>query len=250
LATARRLLARRLRRRGLVEAGAALAAVLAPEWASAAVPGPLAACTAQAVSAVLAGSTAASVVSAKVLTLTEGVLNAMLLTKLKLAALVVLAVLVAGGGLTLSLRQTLAADDAKKPPAKQTPPKEEAKPKPDAEKLQGTWAIVSAERGGVAVPDDVKKWKTIVKDDKWTVWFTETQSKESTFKLDPAATPRGIDITGPEGGVEAGIYKLEGDKLTICYELGPDSKRPGEFRTEPGSKQVLLVLQRQPEPGK
>jgi RNA polymerase sigma factor (sigma-70 family) len=92
LATARRMLARRLARRGLPLSGAAVAAVLSQQMASASVPLAVAAGTIKAASLFAAGqSAAAGVLSVKAVALAEGVLKALLLARLKVA-LAVLAV--------------------------------------------------------------------------------------------------------------------------------------------------------------
>jgi RNA polymerase sigma factor (sigma-70 family) len=93
LAMARKLLARRLRRRGCTLAG------VAPLAAS--MPALLVTATVQAAEQALAGRELAGVVSAKVITLTEGVVKAMFATKLK-ALMAALAVL---GGLAVGTRQ-------------------------------------------------------------------------------------------------------------------------------------------------
>ena len=102
LARGRDLLRARLTRRGLTLSGAALATLLTHNAARATlVPAALAANTVQAALLVAAGnSLAAGVISTQVATLTEGVLQAMFLTKLKIAAAVMLTlgVLGAGGG--------------------------------------------------------------------------------------------------------------------------------------------------------
>jgi RNA polymerase sigma factor (sigma-70 family) len=107
LARARAQLARRLTQRGVVLSGGALAAVLAQQ-ASAGVPMSVVISTVQVASQFGA---AGVVISAQVAALTEGVLKAMLFTKLKVAtAILVVAVAVAGsGGL---LYQTQAAQPA------------------------------------------------------------------------------------------------------------------------------------------
>ncbi len=96
LATGRRMLARRLGRFGLAVSGGALAAVLTQK-ACAAVPAALSAAT---IRAAFASATAAVAVSAKVAALTEGVIKAMLWTKLKIAAVLITAAgfLLAGAG--------------------------------------------------------------------------------------------------------------------------------------------------------
>jgi RNA polymerase sigma factor (sigma-70 family) len=88
LAAARRLLARRLFRRGVTLSASVTAAALSPE-----VPAALAAATVKA--AVAPGGVATVVVSANVAALTKGVLKAMFLSKLKVAS----AVLVLAGAL-------------------------------------------------------------------------------------------------------------------------------------------------------
>src|SRR4029077_19635032 len=83
LTIARRLLAKRLARRGLGLSGGAFIAALAEETASASVPSPLVASMVEAATAVTAGQAAAGLVSAKVVALAQGVLKTMLLKKLK-----------------------------------------------------------------------------------------------------------------------------------------------------------------------
>ena len=93
LTTARAMLAKRLARHGLALSGGALMVALTPSVASAAVPSPLVAST---VAAATAGQGAAGVVSAQVAALAEGVVKAMLVKKLKIAAATLLAVVVVG----------------------------------------------------------------------------------------------------------------------------------------------------------
>jgi RNA polymerase sigma factor (sigma-70 family) len=99
LATARGMLAKRLARCGLVVSGAALAALLAQQAASASLPFAVASATVKAGSLFAAGQTTApGMISSRAVALADGVLKAMLLAKLKkaTAVLVLLAVLGAG----------------------------------------------------------------------------------------------------------------------------------------------------------
>jgi RNA polymerase sigma factor (sigma-70 family) len=103
LSAGRRILAKRLTQRGLVLSGIALAVALSQKAASAGVSPGLVASTVK-VATTLAANPAAwvSVVSPKVVFLTEGVLKAMYLTKLKTAMtvlFVVAVILLAAGGL-------------------------------------------------------------------------------------------------------------------------------------------------------
>jgi RNA polymerase sigma factor (sigma-70 family) len=96
LARAREMLRGRLTRRGMGPAAAAAEAVL---WgqSSAAVPGPLVESTVQAAASLIADRNAAAL-PAPVAALMKGVLNAMFLSKVKIAVLVVLAVGVVAAG--------------------------------------------------------------------------------------------------------------------------------------------------------
>jgi RNA polymerase sigma factor (sigma-70 family) len=112
LARARELLRGRLARRGLGLSGGVLVAALA-QGTAAAVPPALGSSTVKAAALVAAGSAAsAGLVSAPVAAMTEGVLHAMWLTKLKCTAALLVAIVVAGAGLSLVARQVLAGKPA------------------------------------------------------------------------------------------------------------------------------------------
>jgi uncharacterized protein (TIGR03067 family) len=66
---------------------------------------------------------------------------------------------------------------------------------------------------------------------------------EGTYELDPSKTPKWIDITGKDRKV-LGIYRLDGDKLTICLNEHADGDRPTRFASEPGSRNDLLMVLR------
>jgi uncharacterized protein (TIGR03067 family) len=72
-----------------------------------------------------------------------------------------------------------------------------------------------------------------------------------TFQLDPTREPPTIDLDyflGTEKVPGRGIYRLEGDRLTICYRLNRGAvspERPTEFVTHPGRQEMMLILQRE-----
>jgi len=103
LAYGRQRLAARLRRRGVVVSATALAVTLGQSTAGASVPAPLVLATVKAAVPTLAGQAAAGLVSAKTMALVDGVMNAMLLAKLKLALLAILGLCALGGVLHVSL---------------------------------------------------------------------------------------------------------------------------------------------------
>lgn len=98
LVRARALLAKRLSRHRLALSAGSLAVVVSANAASACVPASLMISTVKAATLIAAGQTMAGVVSAPVAALTEGVLKAMLLAKLKIATAVLLAVGILGLG--------------------------------------------------------------------------------------------------------------------------------------------------------
>ncbi len=70
---------------------------------------------------------------------------------------------------------------------------------------------------------------------------------EIEYRLDPTKSPKQIDqrFTGGTIGpwIARGIYKLEGETLTICYG-GPNVARPTEFTAKPGDGRTMRVHKR------
>src|SRR5436309_5215404 len=112
LARARVSLVKRLTERGVALSAGGLAAVLAQNVASAGVPDSVVSSTISAASFFAAGSTAATgLVSVKVAALTEGVLKAMLMSKLKAVIAVILVLgCITTGATVLTLRSATAQD--------------------------------------------------------------------------------------------------------------------------------------------
>ena len=112
----------------------------------------------------------------------------------------------------------------------------------DAKTIQGTWLPVKAELRGQPMKDEVLKIISLKLDGKNYEVRAEMLDK-GTYTIDPAANPKAIDVTGVEGP-NAGkkipaIYELDGDTLTICYNLG-QGPRPAEFKS-PDGKMIFLV---------
>ncbi len=129
----------------------------------------------------------------------------------------------------------------------QTPGRGDA-PKEDPKLLEGTWQPVEGELAGEKFPDEqLKAMKLTMKDGKYTVTVGEVLDKGS-YKLDAAAKPKAIDITGSEGPNKGkrflAIYELKGDTLRVCYDLA-GKKRPTEFKTEKDTQQFLVTYKRE-----
>jgi uncharacterized protein (TIGR03067 family) len=118
----------------------------------------------------------------------------------------------------------------------------------DSDAIQGTWLASAAEIGGKPFPEEVRKSiKLTLKDGKYTVTLGNSRD-QGTIKLDPSAKPKALDITGTDGPNKGrtilAIYALNGDTLTICYDLSGKS-RPTEFKTTEGSQLFLVTYQRE-----
>ncbi len=117
--------------------------------------------------------------------------------------------------------------------------------KSDDEVFQGTWSIASLETMGVVTDDeDIKAATVSFAAGSVTVRFGGKDMALS-YKLDPSKKPKQIDIIEPGNGkdqVHQGIYKVEGDTITICIAHA-NGTRPTEFTTN-GSIDKLLVLKR------
>ena len=111
----------------------------------------------------------------------------------------------------------------------------DAKKKTDLEHIQGEWRIVGLESGGKTDKGSYKGNTFTFRRDKKGGNAASLQERfyepvDFNFSLDPAKTPKEINLTTTKGVAKAlGIYKLDGDDLTICMSLG--GSRPGEFAT-------------------
>jgi uncharacterized protein (TIGR03067 family) len=121
-------------------------------------------------------------------------------------------------------------------------------PKKEMAQLEGEWTMVSGERDGQAVPDEMRKTaRRVVKDGETTVEIGGQVFMKAKFTIDPAKKPKTIDYTltgGPNDGKKVlGIYELDGDTVKFCFAL-PDKDRPTEMTAKEGSGWTLSVWKR------
>ena len=184
LARGRTMLAKRLTRRGVVTSGVALAAMLSQNAASASVPTSVLDCTIKAVSLLATGQATGGVISSTVATLTERVLKAMWIAKLKTGLAILSAVAtVAIGVVTISAStqgpvEVTAAVSNTAPPANHDEPSPGIpKPKrPDT--FQGhTETVLSA-----AFSSDGKTLASGSEDNTIKLWDVATGKERFTLK--------------------------------------------------------------------
>jgi uncharacterized protein (TIGR03067 family) len=123
----------------------------------------------------------------------------------------------------------------------------EDKPQSDAKAILGEWLITRIQEGGnwkmdvepMGTPVAIAEEKITVRD--------PNNSWDVRYKLDSSAKPKVIEVTltvGEFAGKTAkGIYKLDGDALTICYGV-PGGPVPTEFATAKGTNQIMFLLKR------
>jgi uncharacterized protein (TIGR03067 family) len=186
-------------------------------------------------------ATAGGFTSAQAAALAKGVLGAMFMARGKILAALVLALAVVMSGAAVLWRYT--RGDAER---------QEREAKSDEETLEGDWEVVSF---GPIEEVSSEEMKQKIMSLTWTFERGKHLVKEVSgdktmplpYKLDSTKTPKTIDLALTidlpfgQGLVYHGIYKLEGDKLTMCYSRGP---RPTEFEVEKGSQRALYVLKR------
>jgi hypothetical protein len=252
LTRGRALLAKRLARNGLAVSGGALATALAQQAASGAVPTSVMASTIKVVTMYSAGQAAAGLISAKVVALTEGVVKAMFLAKLKMMTvlLVMLGVVAFGGGQLLthdseaaqhSQAPNLATDqkDGEKPinsnrdfPLKATEGERVVVPANQSEekKLQGTWRLVTGFYGkyphvpGITSGENIKNTNIIIEGSGWTGWTPDGKKQKVAFRVDASET---LDIKDQEFAYGLSVFGLRPDavktpKRIDIKEIGGD----------------------------
>jgi uncharacterized protein (TIGR03067 family) len=120
--------------------------------------------------------------------------------------------------------------------------------KDDLKKFEGNWAFTGWQHAGEALPADAResaKWT--IKGDKYTFEFGG-MTEEGTIKLDPAKKPATIDLTitdgQDKGKDQVGIYKIDGDTITVCLAAPGAKDRPTEFKSTEENGFILATIKR------
>lgn len=132
--------------------------------------------------------------------------------------------------------------------------KSDAALKKELARLEGKWTVSEARHAGEAV----ESCEPEVFEFKGTQLIARRGDRAPitlTLRLDLSTDPKLIDwTTDPKGEFEdadtfaEGIYKLDGDTLTVCYHVRDNrfakGNRPTEFKSVAGSDAMLIVLKR------
>jgi uncharacterized protein (TIGR03067 family) len=116
--------------------------------------------------------------------------------------------------------------------------------------IVGEWVAESIQSTGRTRPPSSGELRYVfAADGKWTVYRGEFRigSGSRGYNTDPKKSPATIDLisdtTEQEPSVSHGIYKIEGDRLTLCVSRGRSS-RPTRFEVSEESPGALYVFKR------
>jgi uncharacterized protein (TIGR03067 family) len=108
-------------------------------------------------------------------------------------------------------------------------------PPGDEMAIQGRWQITKIEKAGATKPPPGDTPIHIVFKDKNLIIMrgkpgAEKEDASDTFTLDETKDPKHIDVAEKNGGKWLGIYKIEGEDLTICWGAPSTVSRTKEGR--------------------
>lgn len=121
--------------------------------------------------------------------------------------------------------------------------------KTDLAALKGEWTMVSGERDGQTLPDEiVEGMKRVADDTETTVTMSGQRFMRAKYTIDPTQKLKTIDYVltdGPNiGKTQLGIYEIIDDNMVRFCFANPGTERPKDFTTKTGSNRTLSIWRR------
>ena len=123
-----------------------------------------------------------------------------------------------------------------------------------AASVRGAWVAERAVLGGADVTRAVGPFRyTFGADGAWVYAPPADPPADGRYEYPahPGAGPAAIDLVADAGGpgqrTLRGIYKVEGETLTLCYPTDPAAARPNQFESRAGTEVYLVTLRRAAE---
>ena len=121
-----------------------------------------------------------------------------------------------------------------------------------AKRLQGDWYLSASVRDGRK-----REAKELATDYRYrflrgtlTMCLVGEYTDPIDFRLDLTRSPAAMDLIHADDNVLRGIYRIDGDTLTLCWNAEPGGVRPVDFTAKSGSNRRLVFLKRAPrKPG-
>ena len=127
-------------------------------------------------------------------------------------------------------------------------PAKDNEAKDDLKKFEGNWTITSWRQYGQDLEKEgLETAKWTVKGDKYTFAMGGNE-EEGKIKLDSSKKPATIDLDITEGmdkgKGQPGIYKIDGDTITIALAAPGAKDRPKDFTSTEDNMQILVTMKR------
>jgi uncharacterized protein (TIGR03067 family) len=122
-------------------------------------------------------------------------------------------------------------------------------PKKDPSGVVGDWVYVKIVTAGGDGPDPPEGLTMTFTADGMTAVHSGIEKPRFTpYKADPKKDPPEIDFlparTNPDAPGGYGIYRIEGDTLTLCLPYGDNTIRPTAFESRAGTEVAIITLKR------